>query len=283
MKALADSAWRAASYCVHPKVMLAALAPLVLTAAAVWGLGYFFWEEAVAGLRATLERWDLLTALLDWLDRLGLSGLRSVLAPLLVVVLALPVLVLASLLLVSWLATPAIVRLVAARRFPALALRRGASTLQALAWSASSTGLALVALVVSLPLWLVPPLALLLPALVWGWLTARVLSFDVLAEHASREERRLLLRQHQGALLAMGGVCGALGALPSLLWAAGPMAFILAPLVALVSVWLYTLVFAFASAWFAHYLLAALQAQRASVSIGDRPSEQPLDPLSDPA
>jgi hypothetical protein len=30
-----------------------------------------------------------------------------------------------------------------------------------------------------------------------------------------------------------------------------------------VSIWLYTLVFAFSTAWFAHYALAALQARRA--------------------
>jgi Etoposide-induced protein 2.4 (EI24) len=265
--ALADSAWRAGTYCLHPKVMLAALVPLLLMVGAVWGLGFFFWENAVSSLRDTLLRWDLLQPLLDRLDRLGLAALRSVVAPLLVVALALPVLVMASLLLVAGLATPVVVRMVAARRFPALARTPGATALQALAGSAGQAALAAVALAVSLPLWLWPPLALLLPALVWAWLAERVLASAVLAQHASRDERQALLRRHRGALRSMGLACGVLLALPSLLWATGAAAFILAPLLAGVSVWLYVLLSVYASAWFAHYLLAALHALRASVPI----------------
>jgi hypothetical protein len=39
---------------------------------------------------------------------------------------------------------------------------------------------------------------------------------------------------------------------------------IFAPFVVLVAIWLYTLVFAFSTAWFTHYALAALQARRAA-------------------
>jgi hypothetical protein len=52
-------------------------------------------------------------------------------------------------------------------------------------------------LVISLPLWLVPPLVLVLPPLIWGWLTYRVLAYDVLSEHASREERLEIVRRHR--------------------------------------------------------------------------------------
>jgi hypothetical protein len=40
------------------------------------------------------------------------------------------------------------------------------------------------------------------------------------------------------------------------------LTLVLAPFLILVSIWLYTLVFAFSSLWFAHYLLAALQRLR---------------------
>ena len=66
----------------------------------------------------------------------------------------------------------------------------------------------------SVPLWLVPPLVLVLPPLIWGWLTCRVMAFDVLAEHASADERRTILRGQRWPLLAMGVVCGYLGAAP---------------------------------------------------------------------
>ena len=53
-----------------------------------------------------------------------------------------------------------------------------------------------------------------------------------------------------------------MGAAPSLLWAVSALALVLAPFLILVSIWLYTLVFAFSSLWFAHYLLAALERLR---------------------
>ena len=114
-----------------------------------------------------------------------------------------------------------------------------------------------------MPLWFVPPLVLIVPPLIWGWLSCRVMGFDVLAEHASADERRAVLREHRWPLLAIGVVCGYLGAAPTLLWALGAAALIFAPVLVLVSVWLYTLVFAFAALWFAHYALAALQRLRA--------------------
>jgi hypothetical protein len=173
-----------------------------------------------------------------------------------------PVFVVATLLVAALLMTPAIVRLVAARRFPRLEARRGGSFWSGLAVSLGSTVVAVVALVLSIPFWFVPPLVLVLPPLIWGWLTYRVFAYDVLATHASRDERVRLLDDERWPLLGMGIACGAMGAAPSLLWAVSALALVLAPFLILLSIWLYTLVFAFSSLWFAHYLLAALERLR---------------------
>jgi Etoposide-induced protein 2.4 (EI24) len=169
-----------------------------------------------------------------------------------------------SLLMVALLMTPAVVTLVEQRRFAKLERRHGASFLASASWSLGCTLVALVALIISIPFWFVPPLVLLLPPLIWGWLTYRVMSFDALAEHASADERRALLRVHRWPLIAMGVITGYLGAAPSLLWAASAALLIFAPILVVVAVWLYTLVFAFSTLWFTHYLLAALQALRAA-------------------
>lgn len=262
MNHLLDAFWRAAAYCLHPRVILLSLAPLLLAGGLTLALGYFFWEPAVAGVRATLEGWALIDALLKWLDTMGASGLRALIAPLVIVALALPAIVVLSLLTVALLMAPALVTLVTRRRFADLEAKRGATLWQSVLWSLGCTLVALAALVLSIPLWFVPPLILVLPPLIWGWLTCRVMAFDVLAEHASADERRTILREQRWPLLAIGVVCGYLGAAPTLLWAIGAAALIFAPLLVLVSVWLYTLVFAFAALWFAHYALAALHQLR---------------------
>ena len=85
---------------------------------------------------------------------------------------------------------------------------------------------------------------------------------DVLAPVASRDERQAVLRAHRGPLWAIGVVTGYLGATPSLLWAFGATSLMLAPLVIMVSVWLYTGIFVFSALWFAHFALKALHTLR---------------------
>jgi len=102
-----------------------------------------------------------------------------------------------------------------------------------------------------------------LPPLIWGWLTYRVMAFDALADHASAEERKEIFRRHRMSLLGIGLFCGYLGAAPSLIWASGVLLVAAFVVLVPVAIWLYTLVFAFASLWFAHFCLAALQALRA--------------------
>lgn len=284
MKELVDSFWRAAVYCLHPKVILLSLLPLLVSVAAVLGLGWFYWESAVAGVRATLEQWSLVLSFLQWLDSVGAGAFGAVLAPLIVVALAVPVIVVASLLLVAWLMTPSLVALVAARRFQALERKHGGGWFSGALWSLGYMLVALLLLVLSLPLWFVPPLVLVLPPLIWGWLTYKVMSFDVLAEHAGADERRQLMREQHWPLLAIGIITGYLGAAPSLLWAVSAATLVFAPVLVVVSVWLYTLVFAFAALWFAHFALAALQRQRQQTLVEPlRPADAAVPPLPPPA
>ncbi|MDW8336598.1 MAG: EI24 domain-containing protein [Tepidimonas sp.] len=264
MRLLLGSFWRSVAYCLHPRVIALSLLPLVLMVAGAFALGYLFWDRAVDAVLHALESWALVEFVLGWLDSVGLGGLRAVVAPLLVLVLATPLIVLVALLLVGWLMTPAIVDLVAARRFPGLQRRHGAGWWVSLGWSLGSTVLALLALVLTLPLWLIPPLALVLPALIGGWLSYRVLAFDALADHASPDERRAILRAHRLPLLAMGVATGLISAAPSVLWASGAMFIALAPLLLPLAIWIYALVFAFASLWFVHYTLAALAELRSA-------------------
>lgn len=286
MSGLFDAFWRAAAYCLHPRVMLLSLAPVLLAGGAVLGLGWWFWGDAVDGVQTALSHWTLSDAVLRWLESMGFQSVRAFLVPMILVLAAVPMVVMLSLLLVALLMTPAIVSLVASRRFPSLEMRRGASGWQAAAWSIGVSVVAVLLLTLSLPLFLLPVLGLLLPPLIWGWACGRIFAFDALAEHADALERRTLLKAHRGPLLAMGVISGVLGLLSSLVWSLGLLvlgmfAFAFAPLILIVSVWLYTLVFAFASAWFAHYMLAALQALRAvpEAPVLDLPPAPPPAPL----
>jgi Etoposide-induced protein 2.4 (EI24) len=277
MSLLLDSFWRALAYCLRPRVIALSFLPLILMAALALGLGYYFWDAALDEVRRMLEASAVVNYGWEWLQSVGAGSLKLVLAPLIVIFAVTPLIVVLSLLTVAVLMTPALTHLVAQRRFAQLERKHGGSLLLSLWWSVGSTLLALLALVVSVPLWLIPPLILVLPPLIWGWLTYRVMAFDALAEHASPQERRELFRRHRASLLGMGVFCGYLGAAPSLLWASGALfaaAFvILVPL----AIWIYTLVFAFSSLWFSHYCLAALQTMRSEPTSQPTPDAAVVD------
>jgi hypothetical protein len=279
MSLFLDSFWRAVAYCLHPRVIALSFLPLGIMVLLSLGLGWLYWDAAVNGVFGWLESSSMMSTVGSWLQGLGFGNLRTVVAPLVVIFAVTPLIVLGSLLFVAALMMPALVSLVAERRFAALDRKKGGSLALSVVWSLGSTLLALVALVISLPLWLVPPLILVLPPLIWGWLTYRVMAFDALAEHASTQERREILRRHRKPLLGIGVLTGYLGAAPSVVWASGALfaaAFvILVPL----AIWIYTLVFAFSSLWFSHYCLAALQQLRAEAA-SIAPAISPSTPLA---
>ena len=263
MGLLISSFWRAVLYCLHPKVILLSLLPLLLAMGAAGLLAYLFWQSAQDALLAVLDASVFVSTLAAWLAAVGLPALKAMLAPLILIVVLTPLVVVCTVLLVSTLMTPALVRVVAERRFPTLERRHGASFVASLGLTLISCALALVATIVTSPMWILPPLVLILPPAIWAWLTYRVMAFDALADHASSAERQTILATHKFALITMGFVVGFLGATPSLLWSMGLMALAMAPLLLPFSVWLYTVVFVFASLWFIHYGLAALAALRA--------------------
>ncbi|AVP57389.1 EI24 domain-containing protein [Pulveribacter suum] len=267
MAPLIDSFWRAAAGCLSPRVIALSLLPLVVIALVAAGSAWLLWGGAIAWVQGLLQSTHWLASLWGWLGQVGVGDLPVALAPLLVVMGATPIIVIVCVLAVAAFMTPALVRWVAERRFPQLQRKHGASLAGSILWALGSTLAALAALLASIPLWLIPPLVLVLPPLIWGWLNYRIMAFDALAEHASRPERQLLLRRHRWQLLAIGVVCGFLGAAPGVVWISGVVFaaafFILVP----VAIWIYTLVFAFSALWFTHYCLAALQRLRSEAPL----------------
>ena len=129
---------------------------------------------------------------------------------------------------------------VAERSFPQLERRRGGG-------AAGSVGNGLLALfgmvglfIVSIPLWILPPLWPLIPLAILSWVNQRLLRYDALAEHADREEMARLFRERRGGLYALGIMLALLAYVPFVNFI-GPVVFGLA---------------------FIRYLLGALEAIR---------------------
>ena len=270
---------------LHYRMLMLTLLPFFLSIL-IWGLAL----------------WWGLQPLIDWLQKnyfagndgigfanyipawLGLGARKTVIVPWLALWVLLPLMILTALLFVGVFALPATARHVCRRHFSALELRNGGSLLGRI-WTALPTFLLFCVLwLVTLPLWLIPPFALLIPLVLWGLLTYRVFAYEALATHAGKQELRAILRIHRWPLLVIGIITGAMGAAPTVLCLGGALWLVIFPLLATSSIWLYVLVFVFTGLWFEYYCLEALakyrSAGQAAVIIAKSEDRQEIHQLS---
>ncbi|SDH03379.1 MULTISPECIES: EI24 domain-containing protein [unclassified Duganella] len=251
----------------HGKMLLMSIAPFLL-ALGVWAAAlYFYLQPLVDYLHALFTEHNLFATSTSWLRSLGLGTLTSVVPPLIAMLALLPLMILTALIFIGVVAMPVIGRHVGLRHFPQLEQRKGGSILGSVGVALGGMLIFIGLWIVTLPLYAFPPLAVLVQALLWGWLTCRVMVYDVLADYASSEERHQILKQHRLRLLAIGVISGAAGALPGAIWLGGVMAVVFFPFLAAASIWLYVLIFIFTGLWFAYYCMDALAQLRAQQEI----------------
>jgi hypothetical protein len=254
---------------LHLRMLLLTILPF-LASLLFWGLGLWLGlQPMIDWLHAYFADNNLFRWTGTALTMVGAGAMKTVLVPLLAMWLLLPLMILTALVFVGLGAMPAIAKHVSSRHYPDLERRRGGSLLGSVWTSLAAFAMFVLFWLLSLPLYVLPPLALLVQPVLWGWLTCRVMAYDALSEHASADERRLLMREHRWPLLAIGIATGALGAAPTLLWLGGALSVIFFPLLAGVSIWLYVLVFVFSGLWFQHYCLGALARLRHASDLSD--------------
>ncbi|MET0265182.1 MAG: EI24 domain-containing protein [Duganella sp.] len=247
----------------HGKMLVMSIAPFLL-AVGVWGvLLYFGLQPLIDAMHALFIQHNLFSTSGSWLASLGLGTLKTVVVPLIAMLLLLPLMIMTALVFIGVVAMPVICRHVGLRHYPQLEQRQGGTLLGSVGTAVGGMAIFIGLWIVTLPLYVFPPLAVFVQALLWGWLTCRVMVYDVLADYATAEERRAILKQHRGRLLVIGVASGAAGALPGIVWLGGVMAVVLFPFLAAASIWLYVLVFIFTGLWFAYYCMEALARMRA--------------------
>jgi hypothetical protein len=258
--------------------------PFVL-AVGLWGvLLYLGLQPLIDYLQALFVQHDGFSYSGSLLASLGLGMLKTVIVPLIAMLLLLPLMILTALIFIGVAAMPVIGRHVGLRHYPQLEQRHGGSLLGSAGTALAGMGIFILLWLLTLPLYAFPPLALLVQSLLWGWLTCRVMVYDALADYASADERRQILAEHRWPLLAIGVISGAAGALPGVLWLGGTaMAVVFFPFLAAASIWLYVLIFIFTGLWFTYYCLEALARMRAaSVKVEDASAGGMVRPALEP-
>jgi hypothetical protein len=241
------------------RMLLLSVVPLLLSLA-LWGsLLYAGMQPLYDWLQATFQEYGLFETSGSILATMGLGFLKTLVVPLVAMLALLPLMIITSLLFIGVGAMPAIARHVSRIQFPQLERKEGGSFLGSLGVNLSGIVVFALLWIVTLPLYALAPLALVVQAIIWGWLTARVMSYDALSIHASLDERRAIVRGRRRQLLIIGTISGLLGALPGVVWIGGAiLSVVLFPVLAVLSIWLYLIIFIFTGLWFQYYCLQAL-------------------------
>ena len=248
---------------MHPRMLWLSLRPFLIVSI-LWGcLIWLTWTPALAVLSEFLTNSLFTNWIQEGLIWAGFENARAWIAPLFFVMLIIPLITISLLVFIAFTTVPTIVKIVVRQaHYQDLECKRGGGLLGSLMFTLWSALICLALVMLTLPVWWVPPLVAVLPPLLWGWLTMRLMSYDVLAKHASVEERDQLLEKFRWPLLCMGIASGMLGAVPTFFWATSALALVLFPIVSFVALWIYSLIFVFAGLWFSHFLLDALKELR---------------------
>lgn len=186
---------------LHPRMLWLMVWPMLVSLLFWSAVAAAFWDRLAAALGALFQRWLAPAAGFLHLD---LGGATMVAAFVVLVLLLVPLVYLTALFILGAFGMQKMVDHVAQRSFPALE-RRGGGSVAGSVWNsvAALGGMAMLFLI-SLPLWLLPPLWPLIPLAIFAWTNQKLLRYDALAEHADAPEMARLFRQRRGALLTLG-------------------------------------------------------------------------------
>ncbi|MFZ9329385.1 MAG: EI24 domain-containing protein [Polynucleobacter sp.] len=248
---------------MHPKMLWLSFRPFLIVSI-FWGVViWLIWSPALEMLRTFLTASIFTSWIQSGLEYVGFDEARAWIAPLFLVILLIPIITISLLVFIAFSTVPAVVdSVVKQKAYEGLVRIKGGSFVGSFFYTLWSALICLALVMLTLPVWWIPPLFAILPPLLWGWLTMRLMAYDVLLDHATPEERNQLLEEHRWTLLGMGVVAGMIGAVPTFFWATSVLALVLFPFVSFVALWIYSLIFIFSALWFSHFLLHALKQLR---------------------
>jgi hypothetical protein len=186
---------------LHPRMLWLMVWPM-LVSLTLWGIAALvLWGRLAVWLAQRLQQWLEPAAAFI---RFDLGDAALIAAHVLLFLLFVPLVYVTALFILGIFGMQKMVDHVAARSFPSLERRRGGGAAGS-AWNGAVALLGMAAMfIVSLPLWILPPLWPLIPLVILAWVNQRLLRYDALAEHADAREMARIFRERRFALYALG-------------------------------------------------------------------------------
>ncbi|CUJ81639.1 EI24 domain-containing protein [Achromobacter xylosoxidans] len=198
----------------HPTMLFALLLPFLIALVGALLLFWLFWTPLTDWLAAQASHWDFINRTDEWLLAMGLFSLKLYLVPLVAVSILLPLSGVLGLAIAAVFVMPLVLRHVSQREYAGLS-RQGKLATTVSVWNAVwVSGAFVLGWLFTMPLWLVPPMALVLPVFWWTFAFSRMMRVDAIVEHAGPAERKLILERNNGGFWIIGLICALLNLLP---------------------------------------------------------------------
>ncbi|MGO3131413.1 MAG: EI24 domain-containing protein [Alcaligenes sp.] len=198
----------------QPRMLIALVMPFLIMFVGLILLSWLLWTPIQNWLLELLGGWNAFESVDQWLVGLGLFSLKVYLAPLLALGILLPVAGVLGLIIAAVLVMPLVLGHLQQKDYPDL-IKQGHNATVYSVWNAVwVSALFLVGWLVTLPLWIFPPFALILPVLWWVFALTRILRVDSLVEHANVPERRFLWSRLNSQYWLIGLIFALLNLIP---------------------------------------------------------------------
>ncbi len=215
MAASISAFFRACLSLLHPRMLALLVLPLLVSLLVMALVAIFIWEPMSAWVSVRmLDPATTVGRAYQWAAGWGLGGIKQVLLAFIVILFFVPLAFILGLGLIAVLAMPVVLRHLGRGTYRDVMPAGSFSVAASLFNSLVGLLIFLPVYLLSVPLWLLPLVGLLIPWLCWSWLTARIMRFDSLVEHASPAERQHLIERHRGAYFILGMMLSALNFLP---------------------------------------------------------------------
>jgi uncharacterized protein involved in cysteine biosynthesis len=185
----------------------------VLTSLIFWGiLAVLFWTPITGWMTQLISYLHLET----WLTGIEPGWVATGIHALLVLLAFVPLVMFSALLMTSIFAVPVMLKQVSQSDYPGMEKRHGGSILGSLANEFIGTLVFVGLWIVTLPAWLLGPIAAVIPFIAAGYLNQRLFRYDALSDHADRAELKTIIDENKGQMWALGTVLGLVQFVPVL-------------------------------------------------------------------
>lgn len=225
---------------LHPKMIVALFMPFIIALVGGILLFWFLWSPLTIWFNTYLSQLDMINNLDKWLLTIGLFSIKLYIIPIMAAALLLPLAGVLGLVIAAIFVMPVVLSHIQPRQYPEVS-RMGKNTIAVGTFNAIVVGIIFaLGWLFTMPLWLFPPFALILPIFWWAYAYNKIMRVDAIVEHATASERKQILKQHSTNSWIIGLILSMINLLPPL-WIVLPV---------------------FSALVFAHYSLQALRQHR---------------------